>query len=159
MASKKNLLQEGDLAPEFTLPSADGKSVSLHQFQGKRNVVLYFYPKDNTPGCTQEACDFSENLAEFNKKEIVILGISFDDEKSHQKFIQKHNLKHILLSDTDKKVAELYGVYQEKSLYGRKFMGIVRSTFVINKKGKIIKIFPKVKVNLHWKEVLQVFDK
>ena len=159
MPSKKLPLQEGDSAPDFTLPNADGTLIHLRQFRGKKNVVLYFYPKDMTPGCTQEACDFTENLAEFNKKDVVILGVSFDDEKSHQKFIRKHNLQHSLLSDKDKKVAELYGVYQEKSLYGRKFMGIVRSTFVINKKGKIIKIFPKVKVNLHWKEVIQLFNK
>ncbi len=159
MCSKKANLQEGDLAPNFTLPDAQGEKVSLKDFQGKKNVVLYFYPKDMTPGCTQEACDFSENLSEFYKKDVVILGVSFDSEEKHQKFIQKYNLKHRLLSDQDKKVAELYGVYQEKSLYGKKFMGIVRSTFVINKKGKIIKIFPKVKVNNHWKEVIELFNK
>jgi len=159
MCSKKTNLQEGSLAPNFTLLASNGEKVSLKQFQGKKSVVLYFYPKDMTPGCTQEACDFSENLSKFSKKGVVILGVSLDSLEKHQKFIQKYNLKHLLLSDQDKKVAELYGVYQEKSLYGKKFMGIVRSTFVIDKKGKILKIFPKVRVNNHWKEVIELFDK
>lgn len=156
MAQPKNqtALKEGDKAPDFTLPDSEGKEVSLSRFKGKKNVVLYFYPKDLTPGCTKEACDFSEHLPAFTKKDTVVIGVSFDDEKRHQKFIQKYGLKHILLSDADKKTANAYGVYQEKSLYGRKFMGIVRSTFVIDKKGKIKKVFPKVKVNGHWEEVL-----
>lgn len=153
--SQKTILQEGDKAPDFKLPDQNGKSVSLKDFKGKKNVVLYFYPKDLTPGCTTEACDFSANLKSFEKKKAVVLGVSFDSEVTHQKFIAKHTLAHTLLSDLDKKVAESYGVYQEKSLYGRKFMGIVRSTFVINKEGKITKIFPKVKVAGHWKEVLE----
>ena len=148
-------LSEGDKAPGFELTDPNGKKVSLKDFWGKKNVVLYFYPKDMTPGCTQEACDFSKHLPVFTKKDTVVIGVSFDDEKSHLKFIQKHGLKIILLSDHDKKTANAYGVYQEKSLYGRKFMGIVRSTFVIDKKGKIKKAFPKVKVNGHWEEVLE----
>jgi len=146
-------LKEGAAAPDFTLTDQDGKKVKLSDFKGK-NVVLYFYPKDMTPGCTQEACDFSANRAKFDKKGAVILGVSFDDNASHQKFIAKNKLKLNLLSDVDKKVAEKYGVYQEKSLYGRKFMGIVRSTFVVDKNGKLKRIFPKVKVNGHWEEVL-----
>lgn len=146
---------EGAAAPDFTLTDADGEKVKLSQFKGKKNVVLYFYPKDLTPGCTQEACDFSANKAKFDKKDAVILGVSFDDADRHQKFIEKNGLKIRLLSDLDKKAANAYGVFQEKSLYGRKFMGIVRSTFVIDKKGKIKKIFPKVKVNGHWEEVLK----
>jgi len=151
----KKELVEGDAAPDFALNDAAGEKVKLSDFKNKKNVVLYFYPKDMTPGCTQEACDFSANLAKFNKKDAVILGLSFDSEASHQKFILKNGLKIRLLSDPDKKAANAYGVYQEKSLYGRKFMGIVRSTFVIDKKGKIKKIFPKVKVNGHWEAVLQ----
>jgi peroxiredoxin Q/BCP len=145
----------GDSAPDFTLTDAEGKTIKLSQFKGKKNVVLYFYPKDLTPGYTQEACDFSKNVPKFSKKGAVILGVSFDSPERHQKFIKKYGLKVQLLSDEDKKTADRYGVYQEKSLYGRKFMGIVRSTFVIDKKGQIIKIFPKVKVNGHWEEVLQ----
>ncbi len=148
-------LKEGNVAPLFKLPDSSGKLISLSDFKGKKNVVLYFYPKDMTSGCTQEACDFSEHLPAFSKQDTVVIGVSFDDEKRHQKFIEKQGLKHILLSDVEKKVADAYGVYQEKSLYGRKFMGIVRSTFVIDKQGKIKKIFPKVKVADHWKDVLE----
>jgi len=151
----KKELKVGDAAPDFSLTDENGDKIKLAQFRGKKNVVLYFYPKDLTPGCTQEACDFSENLARFNKKDTVILGVSFDDAAKHQKFIEKNGLKISLLSDLDKKVADAYGVYQEKSLYGRKFMGIVRSTFVIDKKKKNKKLFPKVKVAGHWKEVLE----
>jgi len=147
-------LKAGDSAPDFTLPDQDGKKIKLGDFKGKKNVVLYFYPKDMTPGCTTEACDFSSDAAKFAKKDAVVLGVSFDDADKHQKFIAKHKLKLTLLSDLDKKVAEKYGVYQEKSLYGRKFMGIVRSTFVIDKKGKLKKVFPKVKVAGHSEEVL-----
>lgn len=148
------VLQEADPAPDFKLPDATGNKISLKDFKGKKNVVLYFYPKDLTPGCTTEACDFSTHLKQFEKKNAVVIGVSLDDEARHQKFIEKYNLKHILLSDNSKKVSEAYGVYQQKSLYGRKFMGIVRSTFVIDKDGKIKKIFPKVKVAGHWQEVL-----
>jgi peroxiredoxin Q/BCP len=111
-----------------------------------------------TPGCTQEACDFSEHLKAFEKKGAEVIGVSFDDKERHRKFIEKYRLKHLLLSDVEKKVADAYGVYQEKSLYGRKFMGIVRSTFVIDPQGKIKKIYPKVKVGGHWQEVLESLD-
>ena len=151
----KKYLKENDKAPSFTLMDSGENKVSLSDFKNKKTIILYFYPKDLTPGCTKEACDFSSHLKEFEKLNTVILGISFDEPEKHQKFIEKYNLKHTLLSDTDKKVAKAYGVYQQKSLYGRKFMGIVRSTFVIGKDGKIKKIFPKVKVDRHWKEVLE----
>ncbi len=151
--AKKNLA-EGVEAPDFELPDQDEKKIRLSQFRNKKNVILYFYPKDLTSGCTQQACDFSEHLTPFQKQDAVILGVSFDDAAKHQKFIEKNGLKICLLSDLQKKVADLYGVYQEKSLYGRKFMGIVRTTFVIDKKGKIKKIFPKVKVNGHWEQAL-----
>lgn len=157
MATKT--LQEGASAPDFTLADQDGNKVKLSDFKGKKNVVLYFYPKDMTPGCTTEACDFSAAAAKFAKKDAVILGVSFDDAERHQKFIAKNNLKLTLLSDLDKKVADKYGVYQEKSLYGKKFMGIVRSTFVIDKQGKLKKIFPKVKVAGHSDEVLAALAK
>jgi peroxiredoxin Q/BCP len=150
----KKELKEGDSAPDFILPDQEGNKVKLSDFAGKKNVVLYFYPKDLTPGCTTEACAFSTANAKFAKKDAVILGVSFDDGERHQKFIGKYGLKIDLLSDLDKKVADKYGVYQEKSLYGRKFMGIVRTTFVIDKKGKIKKIFPKVKVDGHSEAVL-----
>ncbi len=153
--SKEMILKEGDRAPDFKLSNQEGKKVSLKDFKGKKNVVLYFYPKDMTPGCTTEACDFSANLKQFEKKKAVVLGVSLDDELTHQKFVAKHSLAHTLLADIHKKVVETYGVYQQKSLYGRKFMGIVRSTFVIDKEGKIKKIFPKVKVAGHWQEVLE----
>ncbi len=153
MSSKE--IKEGNLAPDFILEDVKGNTFKLSQFKNKKNVILYFYPKDLTPGCTQEACDFSANLKQFEKLDAIILGISFDDSERHQKFIDKYKLEHILLSDTEKKVANSYGVYQEKSLYGKKFMGIVRSTFIIGKDRKIKKIFPKVKVNGHSKEVLE----
>lgn len=154
----QKVLVEGELAPDFELPNQDGKKIKLSQFKGKKHVVLYFYPKDLTPGCTTEACNFSEQLPRFSKEDSVILGVSLDDAASHQKFIQKHGLKFDLLSDLDKKVVNLYGVYGEKSLYGKKFMGITRATFVIDKQGKLKKIFPKVKVEGHWEEVLEALQ-
>lgn len=155
----KTELKEGSIAPHFNLPDASGKKVKLSDFLGEKNIVLYFYPKDLTPGCTVEACDFSDHHKLFDKKEAVIIGISLDPPSQHQKFINKHDLKIILLSDEKHEVSEKYGVYQEKSLYGKKFMGIVRSTFVIGKNGKIVKVFPKVKVKGHAEEVLNVLNK
>jgi len=152
----KKMLKEGDKAPDFILPNQDGKKIKLSRFKGKKDVVLYFYPKDLTPGCTTEACDFTAQKVKFSRKGAVILGVSFDDEARHQKFIEKNKLKIDLLADTEKKVADLYGVYQMKSFMGRKFKGIVRSTFLIDKKGKISKIFPKVKVKGHVEEVLGI---
>lgn len=146
-------IKEGSKAPEFTAVDQNGEKVKLSSFKGKKNIVLYFYPKDMTPGCTVEACDFRDNLRNFKTTEI--LGISPDPAERHQRFIEKYQLSFTLLSDTDHKVADLYGVWQEKSLYGKKFMGIVRSTFIIDKEGVIRKIFPKVKVKGHVQAVLE----
>ncbi|MBI4392826.1 MAG: thioredoxin-dependent thiol peroxidase [Euryarchaeota archaeon] len=148
------MLKEGDKAPDFRLQDDTGAEVTLKQFIGK-DIGLYFYPKDDTPGCTKEACAFRDVKAEFEKKSAVILGVSKDDVASHQRFKKKHNLNFPLLSDPSGKMIEAYGVWQEKSLYGRIFMGIVRTTFVIDRKGNVAKVFPKVKVDGHWEEVLQ----
>ncbi|WP_434579068.1 thioredoxin-dependent thiol peroxidase [Thermoanaerobacterium thermosaccharolyticum] len=142
-------------APDFTLKSSDGNDVSLSDFKGKK-VVLYFYPKDNTPGCTKEACQFRDNINTVKNKDAVILGVSLDDIESHKKFIEKFNLPFILLSDSDAKVSTEYGVYKEKNMYGKKKMGIERSTFIIDQKGIVKKIFRKVKVDGHVDEILEV---
>ncbi|WP_434641101.1 thioredoxin-dependent thiol peroxidase [Thermoanaerobacterium thermosaccharolyticum] len=144
-------------APDFTLKSSDGNDVSLSDFKGKK-VVLYFYPKDNTPGCTKEACQFRDNINTVKNKDAVILGVSLDDIISHKKFIEKFNLPFILLSDPDAKVSTEYGVYKEKNMYGKKKMGIERSTFIIDQKGIVKKIFRKVKVDGHVDEILEVLD-
>jgi len=148
------MLEEGKKAPQFTLKDQSGKSVALKNFLGKK-VVLYFYPKDDTPGCTKEACNFRDDFKEIKKENAVILGVSADSEARHKKFAEKYKLPFTLLSDENKKVLEKYGVWKEKSMYGRKYMGIVRSTFIIDEKGKLKKIFPKVKVTNHNKEVLE----
>jgi peroxiredoxin Q/BCP len=146
-------LKEGDLAPAFTLESDSGEKVSLKDFKGK-TVVLYFYPKDMTSGCTAESCDFRDLKPKFSKADAVILGVSKDSVERHQKFKEKEGLNFPLLADTEGKVCEAYGVWKEKSMYGRKYMGIERTTFVIGPHGKILKIFPKVKVPGHAEEVL-----
>jgi peroxiredoxin Q/BCP len=148
------VLKEGNKAPDFTAFNQDGKKVKLSSFRGKKNVVLYFYPKDMTPGCTTQACDFRDQYKKF--KSTVILGVSIDSTERHQKFIAKYNLPFTLITDTDKKVVEKYGIWQEKKLYGKTFMGIIRTTFIIDKTGKIQKIFPKVKVKTHIEDVLSV---
>ncbi|HLD55988.1 MAG TPA: thioredoxin-dependent thiol peroxidase [Candidatus Omnitrophota bacterium] len=146
-------LKEGDQAPDFSLPSSDGGTVSLKGLKGK-SVVLYFYPKDDTPGCTKEACDFRALRKKFQTEGAEIYGVSFDNIDSHKKFITKYKLPFPLLSDSDKSVAQAYGVYKKKFLYGNSFLGIERTTFVIDPEGKIKKIFPKVKVDGHAEEVL-----
>ena len=146
-------LNVGDTAPHFKLPTDEGTELSLSDLRGK-TVVLYFYPRDNTPGCTREACAFRDGLAQIKRKEAVVLGVSADSIASHQKFKKDQRLNFPLLSDAEKKMAQAYGVWKEKSLYGRKFMGLERTTFVINPSGKIAKIFPKVKVDGHFEEVL-----
>ncbi len=148
-------LAEGKPAPDFSLPSIDGKNISLADYKGKKNVVLYFYPKDNTPGCTQEACDFQAALKKFDKADTVVLGISPDSVKSHEGFTKKFALKFSLLSDENKGVIEKYGLWKEKSLYGRKYMGVERTTILIDKKGIVRKLFPKVKVKGHSDAVLE----
>lgn len=151
---KSSILKPGDPAPDFSLFSTDGSTVSLKDFIGKK-IVLYFYPRDNTPGCTTEACSFNDNLAIVRKKGAVVLGISGDSVASHEKFSKKYGLSFPLLSDEGKEVLKAYGVWKRKSLYGKLFMGIERTTFIIDEKGKIARIFPKVKVNGHTEDVLQ----
>jgi peroxiredoxin Q/BCP len=146
---------EGKKAPLFTLPASTGEKIALRHFRGKSNVVLYFYPKDMTSGCTQEACSFRDLRGEFEQAGAVILGLSTDDLDSHGKFASKHELNFPLLSDTDAKASTKYGVYKEKSMYGRKFMGIERTTFVIDKSGTIRRVYPKVSVTGHADEVLE----
>jgi peroxiredoxin Q/BCP len=150
------MLKAGAAAPDFTLPDANGNEVSLKNLRG-RKVVLYFYPKDDTPGCTKEACSFRDAFAEYKQKGIEVLGVSLDDEKSHRKFAEKYNLPFTLLSDADHKVADLYEVYGEKQFMGKKYMGITRKTFLIDEAGKIVKIFDKVNVEEHAAEVLEAF--
>lgn len=146
-------LKEGDKAPDFSLPSSSGGMVSLKDLKGK-SVILYFYPKDNTPGCTKEACDFRDLRKKFQAEGAEIYGVSFDSIDSHKKFIAKYKLPFPLLSDSDKSMAKAYGVFKKKILYGNSFLGIERTTFVIDPQGKIKKIFPKVKVNGHADQVL-----
>lgn len=143
----------GSRAPDFCLPSTEGEPISLKDYRNKNIVVLFFYPKDSTPGCTKEACSFGENIARFRKKGAVILGLSKDNLNSHRKFIEKYDLPFPLLSDEDSAVAKAYGVHKQKSLYGRKFWGIERSTFVIGKDGKIKHAFRKVQIEGHTDEV------
>ncbi|WP_086232858.1 thioredoxin-dependent thiol peroxidase [Campylobacter devanensis] len=150
---RKVILVAGDMAPEFSLENSDGVSISLRDFRGK-NVVLYFYPKDNTPGCTTEACEFSANYDEFVANDTVIVGVSPDSIKSHSGFIAKQNLKHILLSDINKDVAKAYGVWQVRKNYGKEYLGIVRTTFIIDKEGKIAKVYKSVKAAGHAAKVL-----
>ncbi|WP_332646269.1 thioredoxin-dependent thiol peroxidase [Lysinibacillus sp. 54212] len=144
---------QNELAPQFTLPNENGESVSLADFKGK-NVVLYFYPKDMTPGCTTQACDFRDAYTDFSDLNAVILGVSMDDEKKHTKFIEKHELPFSLLVDEDHEVAEKYGVWVLKKMYGREYMGIERSTFLINEAGIVVKEWRKVRVKNHIEDVL-----
>ena len=145
-------IKEGNKASDFTALDQNGKKVKLSSFKGKKNVILYFYPTDRTPGGTTQACDFRDQQKKF--KNTVILGVSIDSQERHQKFIEKYDLPFTLLADTDKKVVEKYGVWQKKKLYGKTFMGIVRTTFLIDKGGTVRKIFSKVKVKNHIEEVL-----
>lgn len=148
------MLEVGTKAPEFTLPDKDGNPVSLTDFAGKK-VVLYFYPKDNTPGCTRQACAFAGAYEEFEKINVVVIGVSKDSAASHQKFAEKHGLPFILLSDPDLTAIQAYGVWQEKKLYGKVSMGVARSTFVINENGMIEKAMPKVKPDTNAAEILE----
>ena len=147
-------LREGEKAPDFTLESNEGRKVSLKDFKGKSRVVLYFYPKDDTPGCTVEACEFRDNMKKIGAKDTVVLGVSPDGVDSHNKFIDKFKLPFILLSDVEKRTADNYGVWVKKSMYGKEYMGVARTTFIIGKDGKIERIYEKVKPEGHAQEVL-----
>ena len=155
MATATLLPVIGKPAPDFSLPSTTGETVSLRQFKGRKTVVLYFYPKDETPGCTKEACGFRDLAAEFEKAGAVILGVSPDPMDSHLKFKDKHQLPFPLLADEDATVARAYGVWKQKNLYGKKYMGIERTTFVIDRTGRIAQIYPKVKVDGHVADVIE----
>ncbi len=148
-------VEEGKMAPAFSLPSSEGKKIALKDFKGKKQVVLYFYPKDDTPGCTKEACSFRDNTKQFEDLDAVVLGVSRDGLDAHQKFINKYELSFPLLSDEEEEVCKKYDVLKEKNMYGKKRMGIERSTFVIGKDGRIKKIFRRVKVDGHTEKVLE----
>ncbi len=148
-------LAEGAKAPDFKAKDQNGKIVSLDDFKGKK-VVLYFYPEDDTPTCTVEACNLRDNFSLLQKKDIVVLGVSPDDEKKHKKFEQKYQLPFTLLADPDHTIINKYGVWGEKNLYGRKYMGLHRTTFLIDEKGTIIKIFRKPRSKMHSEEILKI---
>ena len=148
------LLEIGDKAPAFKAQNQDGETVSLSDFKGSK-VVLYFYPKDDTPGCTKEACAFRDGWSKFKKRGVAVLGVSTDDAKSHRKFAEKFSLPFPLLADPEKKIVNDYGVWGEKSMYGRKYMGTHRVTYVIDEKGKIAAVWPKVKPEGHADEILE----
>lgn len=151
------MVQEGSQAPDFTLPADDGSEISLSDFRGKK-VILYFYPKDNTSGCTTQACDLRDQQAALDAKGAVILGVSPDPIKSHVKFRNKFQLNFPLLSDEDHKVAEAYGVWKEKSMYGKKYWGIERSTFIINEEGVVEEAWRRVRPKGHAEKVLGVLE-
>ena len=157
-STQPGLPSVGEPAPEFTLPSTDGGDVSLADFRGKQAVVLYFYPKDDTPGCTREACSFRDLRSMFQEHGAEILGVSADSVRSHKKFSQKFGLNFPLLADADHAVADRYGVWQQKKFMGREFMGIARTTFVIDRDGNVKAVFPNVKVEGHADQVLKALD-
>ena len=152
-----SLLAVGTQAPEFTTTDQDGKKRSLSDFKGMK-VILYFYPKDHTSGCTKEACAFRDHFDAFRRLGVEILGVSVDSEKSHKSFVQKYGLPFTLLADTDKRLVEAYGVWGEKSLYGKRYMGTNRVTYLIDEAGKIAAVFPKVKPETHAEEILAVLQ-
>lgn len=151
------MLEVGNKAPDFIGKDQNGKEIKLSDYSGKK-VVLYFYPKDDTPGCTKQACSLRDGFPKLKQNNIVVLGVSPDDEESHQKFIEKYDLPFTLIADADKKILNQYGVYGERNMYGNKFMGVKRTTFLIDENGEIIKIFKRVKVAEHAAEVLQAFS-
>jgi len=150
------MLKEGDPAPDFSARDAEGRTVRLSDFRGQR-VVLYFYPKDDTPGCTKQACSLRDSFSEFGQRGIKVLGVSLDDEASHRRFAEKYQLPFTLLADTDHALSDAYGVYGPKTFMGRNYMGLSRTTFLIDEHGRIKKIFDKVNVEQHADEVLQAF--
>lgn len=149
------MLKVGDKAPDFTLMDKEGREVSLSDHLGKR-IVLYFYPKDNTPGCTRQACAFAGLFSEFERRGVVVIGISKDSVASHQKFAEKHGLPFVLLSDSELSVIKAYGVWQEKKLYGKVSFGVVRTTFIIDEQGNISHIMPRVKPDTNAAEILEL---
>ncbi len=149
------MITEGSTAPDFTLTDHNGEDVSISQFKGQA-IILYFYPKDNTPGCTKEACSFRDDFKVYTEKNTVILGVSKDSVETHKKFIEKQDLPFILLSDPDAQVCELYGVWKEKINFGKRYMGIERTTFHIDPEGTIKKIYKRVKVDGHSAKVLEL---
>ena len=151
------MIKEGDAAPDFEARDAEGNTVKLSDLRGQK-VALYFYPKDDTPGCTKQACSLRDGYSELEARGIKVLGVSLDDEKSHQKFAAKYDLPFTLLADTDHAVADSYGVYGEKEFAGKKYMGVSRKTFLIDEEGRIKKVFDKVNVEQHADEVMQAFD-
>ena len=151
------MLEVGTKAPDFTLKNQEGQEISLSQFAGKR-VVLYFYPRDNTPGCTRQACGFAQNYEGFAQRDVVVIGISKDSVASHLKFAQKYELPFVLLSDPDLEAIQAYGVWQEKKLYGKVSMGVVRTTYIIDPQGVIEKVMPKVKPDTNAAEILAYLD-
>lgn len=151
------MLKEGTTAPDFTLKDANGEAVRLKDLRGQK-VVLYFYPKDDTPGCTKEACSFRDAFADYKKRNIKVLGVSLDSEASHKKFAAKYKLPFTLLADPDHAIADAYGVYGQKKFMGRTYMGVKRMTFLIDEKGKVKKVFEKVKPDQHASEVLKAFE-
>ncbi len=151
------MLEAGDIAPDFTLIDDTGSQQSLHDFKGKQ-IVIYFYPKDDTPGCTTEACSFRDDYSLYQKAGVIILGISPDNEKSHSSFKLKYNLPFILLSDTDHRVCKLYGVWGPKKFMGREYEGVLRTTYLIDSDGKVVKVYKNVKPAEHSKEILENFN-
>jgi thioredoxin-dependent peroxiredoxin len=149
------MIMVGDKAPDFHLPASGGKTVSLRDYKGKK-IILYFYPKDMTSGCTKEACAFQEALPALSRRKTVVIGVSADSAVSHDKFSQKNKLRFMLASDGQKETAKAYGVWKEKSMYGRKYFGIERTTFILDEDGVVRYIFPKVKVDGHVQELLKV---
>ena len=147
------MLSVGDAAPDFTLPDADGNPISLSDFKGQK-VVLYFYPKDDTPGCTKEACGFRDAQDDYMEANAVVIGVSPDSEKSHQRFRDKYDLPFLLLADPERQAIEGYDVWKEKNMYGKKYMGVERSTFIIDEDGILLEILRKVKVDGHVQSVL-----
>ncbi len=149
------MLEVGSKAPDFTLADKDGNWVSLSDFIGKK-IVVYFYPRDNTPGCTRQACAFAASYNQFKEKDVVVIGISKDSVASHIKFAQKHQLPFILLSDPERKAIEAFGVWKEKTLYGKTALGVIRATFIIDEKGQVQHVMPKVKPDTNAAEILEL---
>lgn len=150
------MLQVGDQAPDFIGLSSDGKELRLRDFP-RQKIALYFYPRDNTPGCTAEACSIRDHWPEFKREDIVVIGVSPDSVKSHQKFMARHDLPFLLLADTEKEIMTAYGVWGEKKMYGKTFLGVNRTTFLIDEAGKIVKIFKRPKNKIHGREILDAF--